>query len=215
MEKVILCFGDSNTWGYDVENGGRFDENTRYPRVLEKILNTGKKNKYRVIEEGLCGRTFAFDDPVESGRNGINYLKPCLESHSPINLLIIMLGTNDVNQRFCATANNIARAAGRFIDEAKHTLDISSPNCKILLVAPRRIGKHYESGLYSTSMGVGCHEKSVELINELKLMAENKTCYYFNADDFVETIEIDSTHLTRESHKILAEKLGKKIEEII
>ncbi len=215
MEKVILCFGDSNTWGYDVENGGRFDENTRYPRVLEKLLNGNKKEKYRVVEEGLCGRTFAFDDPVESGRSGIAYLKPCLESHYPIDLLIIMLGTNDTNQRFCATANNIARAAGRFIDKAKQTLSTNSPNCKILLVAPRRIGKDYKSGLYANSMGIGCHEKSVELIDELKLMAETKDCYFFNADDFVKTIKIDSTHLTKESHKILAEKLSEKIVEIL
>ncbi len=215
MEKVILCFGDSNTWGYDVENGGRFDENTRYPRVLEKLLNADNNDKYRVVEEGLCGRTFAFDDPVESGRSGINYLKPCLESHSPIDLLIIMLGTNDTNQRFCATANNIARAAGRFIDEAKHTLDINSPNYKILLVAPRRIEKDYENALYASSMGANCHEKSVALINELRLMAETKNCYFFNADDFVKTIKIDSTHLTKESHKILAEKLSEKIKEIL
>ena len=89
--KNILCFGDSNTYGLKPEwikgDFGRHDENTRWPGAMRNILGDG----YRVIEEGLCGRTTVFDDPTSPYRNGFDYLQPCLESHSPLDLVIIML----------------------------------------------------------------------------------------------------------------------------
>ena len=104
MRKGILCFGDSNTYGYDPA-GGRYDEETRWPMVMQRILGEG----YRVVEEGLGGRTFSQDDPTEGGfKSGISYLPPCLKSHNPLELVIVMLGTNDTKQRFGLNAQTIA-----------------------------------------------------------------------------------------------------------
>ena len=86
MKKRILCFGDSNTWGY-MTSGGRFDEETRWPMRLEKLLGP----EYTVIEEGFNGRTCVFDDPIEGGyKSGLTYLPPCVMSHSPLDLVILM-----------------------------------------------------------------------------------------------------------------------------
>ena len=92
----VLCFGDSNTYGAN-PSGPRFDETERWPMLLQAYLGDG----FRVLEEGFGGRTIAFDDPVEGGyKSGMVYLPPCLMSHNPLDLVAIMLGTNDTKQRF-------------------------------------------------------------------------------------------------------------------
>ena len=124
MEKRILCFGDSNTWGYDAYSGGRFARDVRWTGVLQNTL----AKDYHIIEEGLCGRTTVFDDPLNEGLNGFRYLLPCLQSHLPIDMLIIMLGTNDCKERFAATAKNIR--------SEEHTSELQSPDnlvCRLLL----------------------------------------------------------------------------------
>ena len=105
--KSILCYGDSNTWGYDPQTRSRFPHDVRWTGVLASSLGTG----YRVVEEGLNGRTTRWDDPIEAGRNGLTFLQPCLESHLPLDLVIVMLGTNDLKQRFGLSASDIAQSA--------------------------------------------------------------------------------------------------------
>ena len=100
MKKHIVCYGDSNTHGYCAANDGRFDENERWPRLLEQKLG----EDYLVLEEGLSGRTTCFNDPIHEGLSGLDYIYPCLMSHEPVDLLIIMLGTNDTKERFGASA---------------------------------------------------------------------------------------------------------------
>ena len=105
--KTILCYGDSNTWGYNPSMGGRYARDERWPGVLRKELGEG----YLVIEEGLNGRTTVWDDPIEGYKNGKTYLVPCLETHKPLDLVIILLGTNDLKMRFSVSA--LIQAAGR------------------------------------------------------------------------------------------------------
>ena len=95
-QKTILCYGDSNTWGYDPVNACRYDRNIRWPGVLQKELGQA----YYVKEEGLCGRTTVWDDPVEGHKNGLKQLTPILHSHCPLDLVVIMLGTNDLKMRY-------------------------------------------------------------------------------------------------------------------
>ncbi len=95
MQKHIVCFGDSNTHGYCAETDGRFDEGHRWTRLLQKSLGEG----FLIIEEGLSGRTTCFQDPIHEGLSGIEYMYPCLMSHEPVDLLVVMLGTNDTKER--------------------------------------------------------------------------------------------------------------------
>ena len=93
--KHVLVYGDSNSWGFEPGSGKRYGEEVRWTGVLAENLGSDT----RVIEEGLNGRTTVFDDPLEPGRNGKTYLGPCLQSHHPLDLVILMLGTNDLKHR--------------------------------------------------------------------------------------------------------------------
>ena len=97
--KTILCYGDSNTYGLKPDSSQRYPRDVRWTGILQKKLG----EDYYVIEEGLSGRTTLWDDPIEEHKNGKTYLLPCLESHSPINLVVLMLGTNDLKTRFSLT----------------------------------------------------------------------------------------------------------------
>ena len=102
MKKHILCFGDSNTYGSSAEKDiSRYDENLRWPMLLAKHLGPD----YAVIEEGFGGRTTVHDDPVEGGyKSALTYLPPCLMSHNPLDIVVLMLGTNDAKERFSMNA---------------------------------------------------------------------------------------------------------------
>lgn len=129
----ILCFGDSNTYGYRPDGLGRFDENTRWTMRLSKKLGSG----YQVVEEGLCGRTTIFDNDVNPGRRGSDHIGMLMESHNPIDLLIIMLGTNDYKCRYEATTELIVEGTQQVIDKA---MEKASATCEVLLISPIFLG---------------------------------------------------------------------------
>ena len=103
--KRILCFGDSNTYGYRPDTGERYPEDIRWTGILKNRL---RERGIEIIEEGLVGRTTVFEDSLRMGRRGIDYLVPLLESHAPIDKLVLMLGTNDCKNTLCVTAEDIA-----------------------------------------------------------------------------------------------------------
>ena len=111
----ILCFGDSNTYGYRPDGSGRFDADTRWTDLLQKKLGTND----RIIEEGLCGRTTVFSDELREGRRGLDTIGILLESHAPVDLLILMLGTNDCKTRYNASAGTIAKGLEQVITKAQ------------------------------------------------------------------------------------------------
>ena len=112
--KHLLCFGDSNTWGYVPGSGQRFPLEVRWPGVLQARLD----NDYRIIEEGLNGRTTIHEDPERDGRNGRLFLGPLLESHAPLDLLILMLGSNDLMPCYASIAADVAAGVGILLDIA-------------------------------------------------------------------------------------------------
>lgn len=136
MKKSIVCFGDSNTWGYDAETDRRFKDDIRWTGILHTELG----DAYRMIEEGLPGRTSVSEDPLFEGLSGISYIYPCLMSHSPLDLVVIMLGTNDTKERFGLTSYNIAQGIVRLALKAKDSG--AGPEGKapeVLVIAPLRL----------------------------------------------------------------------------
>lgn len=207
MRKTILCFGDSNTHGYCSETGGRFSEEERYPCLLQKYLGDG----YLVREEGMSGRTTVFDDPLFEGLNGLSSIFTCLMSHEPVDLLIIMLGTNDTKERFSCNAENIAKGLERLIKKARSVTDAwrdSRPN--ILIVAPAPIEKGYENTFVANEMGKGCAEKSQELAVYYERTAALTDCHFLDAGKIhgIKMHPADHMHLTRDSHALLARELA-------
>lgn len=201
QEKRIVCFGDSNTWGYDVVSNGRFDKDIRYTGVLQSEL----KDEYIVVEEGLCGRTTVFDDPLNDGLSGLKYLTPCLQTNSKLDWLTIMLGTNDSKERFSATPQNIADGVRRLVKLAK-SLDVWLSKPKIIIITPPPLEKGCEIAIFAGEMG-RCSEKSYKLAKLYEAHAKEEGCYYLNAGDFCNMNDIDYMHLNAESHMKLAEKI--------
>ena len=142
MKKRILCFGDSNTWGAIPQESNRYPENIRWTGVLQNELG----ENYQIIEEGYNGRTTVFDDVIEWRLSGLKYFMPCCSSQSPLDLIILMLGTNDLKTRFGVDARSIAYGLQRYLDILSITpMDGNKP--KVLIVSPILIDPTYKNDL--------------------------------------------------------------------
>lgn len=136
--KQILCFGDSNTYGLiPGTTNQRYGWGTRWTSILDDKVRT---KGYRVIEEGLCGRTTVFDDPFRTERRGTEMLPAILESHRPVDTIVLMLGTNDCKSVYSATPEVIGQGIEQLLDQ----INTVNPDAKILLVSPIYLGR--ESG---------------------------------------------------------------------
>ena len=213
MQKNIVCFGDSNTHGYNSKTGGRFDVNERWTKLLQKNLG----DDYYIIEEGLSGRTTSFEDPVFEGLCGLNVIYPCMMSHEPLDLVIIMLGTNDTKDRFNANSFIIGKGLERL---AQKTIDThaawrGAPN--VLLIAPPPIHPDYAKTAVAGEMGDKCVERSRGLAKEFKDVADRLHCHFLDAGSIpgIEMYPYDWMHLSLESHKLLADELTKVMKEIL
>lgn len=214
MKKHIVCLGDSNTHGYcadpaDCLDGGiRFTEEQRWTRLLQKNLG----EDYLVIEEGLSGRTTCFEDPLHEGLSALNYIYPCLKSHEAVDLLVIMLGTNDVKERFGASAACVAIAMGRLVKKAQSTECWGGKKPNILVIAPPPIGEGMISSPVGPTMGHGCREKSLELPKYYKEQCALCGVHFLDAQEMgVGFNTVDYMHLTSKDHALLAQKLAEVI----
>lgn len=132
--KQILCFGDSNTWGYDGESGERLPFKVRWTGRLQKAYE-GKD--VRIIEEGLCGRTTVFEDPFRQGRRGTALLPTLLETHHPVDLVVLMLGTNDCKTIFGASAEVIRCPSAAWCRRAGPERSCARPRTRARASCPR------------------------------------------------------------------------------
>jgi lysophospholipase L1-like esterase len=206
--KRILCYGDSNTWGYDPATGERFAEDIRWPGVLGHELGSG----FRVVEEALNGRTTVRDDPVEEHKNGKDYLRPCLESHQPLDLVIIALGVNDLKARFFASASDVADGAGVLVRIAQGSG--AGPNGRppaVLLVAPPRVGKLAELA----QMFTGAEEESKGFAHQYRRVAEKYGCELLDAGEVVKSSDLDGIHLEVGEHRKLGEAVVARVRMIL
>ena len=207
MKKRILCFGDSNTYGTN-PTGGRYDENTRWPMRLGQLLGAD----YAIIEEGFGGRTCAFDDPVEGGyKSGAQYLPPCLMSHNPLDLIVIMLGTNDAKLRFQMTARTIGEALMQLVRLCRiYGIGPDGNPPRVLLVAPPPVGENVMDTLFSDIFGARSVQITRGFAGEFQRISRLMRCEYLNAGEYVAASKNDAVHLTADGHLRLAEALYEK-----
>lgn len=212
MKKRILCFGDSNTWGYMV-TGGRFPEDVRWPMRLQMLLG----DDYTVIEEGFNGRTTVFDDPIEGGhKSGLVYLPPCAMSHSPLDLIIIMLGSNDLKKRFGMTAFTIGGGITALVKAARtYAMNADGVPPRILIVSPPPVAENIMETRHAPIFGEDSIAVSRELPHELRRVAKLMRCEFMDAAPYCEISAADAVHLTREGHLRLAEAMREKVLSII
>ena len=172
------------------------------------MLQTALGSDYRVIEEGLNGRTTTVDDPIHDHRNGRNYLPPCLESHAPFDLVTIMLGTNDLKARFNRSASDISESAGILADIARRTpYGIGGRPPKVLLIAPPAVTKLTELD----EMFEGSIEKSVKFAGFYRRRAEGLGVGFFDAGSVVRCSDLDGIHFEAGEHA----NLGKALAQVI
>lgn len=200
----ILCFGDSNTYGYKPDGTGRFDENTRWTQILQKKLGSG----YRIIEEGLCGRTTVFQDELREGRRGLDLIGITVEMHNPLDLMILMLGTNDCKTRYGASATVITRGLDQVIRKARKS---SSRPFDILVVSPIHLGKGIGEPDFDPEFNESSEVVSRNLAAEYRKVALQNHAAFLNAADFASPSTTDREHLNEAGHAALAEAIYDKI----
>lgn len=208
--KTILCYGDSNTWGQNSEAEGRYPFDVRWTGLISERLS----DSFRVIEEGLCGRTTAYELPLEEYRNGWTTLPMVLSAADPIDLIILMLGTNDrrVSMRVSPQESAIAMEKYiRMIRTPQHWFGHRTP--EILLVAPPKISP----AVLETEVDFYYDEHSICESDELSYwyerIAKQYGCYFLNAALYGET-GTDGVHMSATGHKMLADAMVKKIQNI-
>ncbi|MCC7409055.1 MAG: SGNH/GDSL hydrolase family protein [Phycisphaeraceae bacterium] len=205
--KTILCFGDSNTFGANPADGSRYDRHTRWPGVMRDQLGLD----YEVIEEGLGGRTTVIDDPMSPCRNGKDYLIPCLASHQPINLVIIMLGTNDLQARYGLAAFDIARGMEVLANAVRASG--AGPGGKAprtLLVSPPSVLPMVEG----FEPMAGAHIKSTKLAMCYQFVARQTGSLFFDAGLVMVSSPVDGVHFDAPEHGKLGMAMAEKVREI-
>lgn len=213
--KQILCYGDSNTWGHNPDSANaediRYPYGVRWSSRLEMLLGEG----YRVQEEGLGGRSTVFDDPVTEGRNGWKHYYVCYESARPVELVVFMLGTNDVRPIFHASPEMVAlgmEKLGVMTERFSREDGIKMP--KILIISPVPVAEGVEytefAGIYDNSSV----EKSRKLAGLYRELAKNHGWEFLDAGEAVTQLGKDGVHLTPQGHQALAEAVYEKIKEM-
>lgn len=205
----ILCYGDSNTWGFRPDKPfTRFGPEVRWTGVLRSLLGDG----YEVIEEGLNGRTTVWDDPFGEYKNGKTYLAPCLESHSELDLVIIMLGTNDLKAHFKLTAAEVAQGLKALAGVVKASgAGPQGQPPRLLLIAPPPFGKlTLLAGMYGDAP-----EKSQYLAEQIQLISQLINCAFMDAGECVSSSTIDGVHWEADQHRRFAQALAEKIYKLL
>ena len=197
--KQILCFGDSNTYGYKPDKSGRFPWGVRWTSILAEKFG----RDVNVIEEGLCGRTTIFDDVFRVGRKGSESFPAILESHTPLDLIIIMLGTNDCKTYNHASADRIGKGIEKLIQQIRK----ADPAIDILLVSPIELGED----VWKPGFDPEFDQHSVKVSKELKQtylkIAWKYGCDFLAASDVAKPSKADMEHMNEKGHKNLAKAI--------
>jgi lysophospholipase L1-like esterase len=206
LMRHVLCFGDSNTWGFvPATPAERFDFDVRYPGVLQARLGP----KFRVIEEGLNGRMSAWNDPLNPHKNALEQIDFILETHRPLDFIVMMLGTNDIKHYMKVDAIDSALAQNALIDR------IEAAQCgrggkrpTLVLVAPPLVveahspfGRVFEDAI----------PKSKGFAMAYAEIAKQRKCYFLDGASVAPTSRRDGIHLEKESHQSLGEAVAQLI----
>jgi lysophospholipase L1-like esterase len=193
---TVLCYGDSNTWGYEPATGLRFARDVRWPGRLQAALGS----EWYVIEEGLNGRTTTRDSPHAEGRNGLDYLVPCLESHAPLDAVVIFLGTNDLADRYSMTATDIAAAAARLARiVARSEAGVGGRPPLPILACPPRVGDTTWEEDWS-----GAPAKSAVLADRFRAAAAELGVPLIDLGEATRYSPLDGIHLDADGHAAVA-----------
>ena len=233
--KQILCFGDSNTWGYDGESRKRLPWGKRWTSLLQEKFDveTAKQGiqagnntagqreagnaehksgeSVRIIEEGLCGRTTIFEDPLRDGRRGTALLPTLLETHAQADVITLMLGTNDCKTVFGASADVIGKGITRLLDQIQEY----APRAKVLLMSPIYLGEKVWQEGYDQEFSRESVIVSRNLQPVYEKIAAERHISFLPAASYVHCCDADQEHLNAAGHKKFAEVVYRKVQELL
>ena len=204
--KNILCYGDSNTWGCVPLDGYRAGAPVPAGDALDGRLAARARRGHWIVEEGLNGRTTVFEDPFEPHRNGRELLLPALLTHRPLDLVVVMLGTNDLKHRINATASDIAEGAGMLADIVAASgcgRDEGAPQTLLVCPAAARAPRPASTRLRRRQREVA------PAAQRLRGVAEARACAFLDAGAVISSSDVDGIHLDEPEH----ERLGVAIAE--
>jgi len=214
--RQILCFGDSLTWGWmPVAEGKattRYDADQRWTGVSAQILG----NSYRVIEEGLSARTTSIVDPNDPRLDGSAYLPTALASHLPLDLVIIMLGTNDAKSAYKRTPHEIALGMSKLVGQVKGCaggLGTTYPAPQVLIVAPPQLGS--VSGPWLAAQFADAAPKIAALPEHYAALAKAKDVGFLDAGLHLVTDGSDGVHFTPENNQALGRAVAEKVKTML
>lgn len=214
--KRILCFGDSLTWGWVPVADGmpteRYPRDKRWPGVMADRLG----GDYLVVEEGLSARTTNADDPTDPRLNGSTYLPASLASHLPLDLVILMLGTNDTKAYFGRTPLDIALGMSLLVTQVLTSaggVGTSYPAPQVLVVAPPPLPPMPHP--WFQLIFEGSQEKSARLAQVYGAMASFVKVPFFDAGSVISTDGVDGLHFTEENNRVLGQALGDEVARIL
>jgi lysophospholipase L1-like esterase len=208
---TILCYGDSNTWGFDPATFERLSVGQRWPAALRRRLPGCE-----VVEEGLNGRTTIHDDPFEEGRNGLSYLAPCLASHAPIDLVILMLGTNDTKAMFPQGAPGIAAGVGRLAEAILRSARGPAGGApQVLLVAPAPVTLPPTPEQEIWGFDAEAVERSRHLARYCRALAERLRIPFLDAGEHVQVSPVDGVHLDAAAQERLGAVIAERVAELL
>jgi len=211
----IMCFGDSLTWGWVPTPDG--PPTTRYPfcdrwtGAMQASLGDG----YEIIEEALSGRTTQLDDPIDPRLNGAAYLPSAIASHLPLDMVIIMLGTNDSKYLFCRSAFEIAASIARLLDQVNRSaggVGTIYPAPKPFLMAPPPLGKLAHP--WTEAQFDGAHQKIMEMAKHYAALADYQKIGFLNSGDVIATDGVDGIHLTAQNNRDLGHAMADRIRSV-
>jgi lysophospholipase L1-like esterase len=209
--KTVLCYGDSLTWGYIPDGSGRHALKDRWPAVLQAVLG----NDIHVVTDGLNGRTTAFDDHLSGfERNGAKTLTTVLGTHFPLDLVIIMLGVNDMKSFICGNAQGTKRGMQRLIEivrTAPYQQNAQAP--QILIISPPALG---EAGGPDFRLAFGDGIEQSRLLADLyKELAELANCAFFDAGSVAKTSPLDGVHLDADNTRAIGKAIAPIVRDIL
>lgn len=207
-KKRVLIYGDSNTHGYRVSDGLRFPRAERWTGVCQQIVS----EKIEILEEGLNGRTTCFDEEGMEFRNGLQYIQPCIRTHLPLDMVCVMLGSNDLKAVFGLPPEEIAFQAAKVLARAREVVVSKYPKspCEYLLISPIEVGKELLTGPFGWEFeGKLTIQKSKSFAACFAEEARNNDFLFFDAAKYAAAGKIDGLHMDVENHKRLGEAMGR------
>ncbi len=198
----IVCFGDSNTYGFSPFDGSRYSADVRWTGVLDKLLG----EKFEVVNEGKNARTIAFDDPYNDGCNGMADIGSCIDANAPFDLMIIMLGTNDLKAYFESTPQMIADNLLKMCELVREKTD-----AKLLLASPMLLGDQIELSPLHLEFGRQQVQYSFELAPYIEAVAKKVGADFIDIAVVAMSSDVDCLHLIPEEHEKLAQAMHRKV----